>query len=52
MLPDETIVLPGHMDQTTLGAERVQNPFILQTLQQRGLTPGERRTPGGLILPN
>ncbi|MXV80094.1 MAG: MBL fold metallo-hydrolase [Chloroflexi bacterium] len=52
MLPDETIVLPGHMDQTTLGAERVQNPFILQTLQQRGLNPGERRTPGGLILPN
>ena len=52
MLPDETIVLPGHMDQTTLGAERVQNPFILQTLQQRGLDPGERRTPGGLILPN
>lgn len=52
MLPDETIVLPGHMDQTTLGAERVQNPFILQTLQQRGLQPGERRTPGGLILPN
>lgn len=35
-LPDETIVLPGHMNQTTLGAERTQNPFILQTLQQRG----------------
>jgi len=52
MLPDDTIVLPGHMDQTTLGAERAQNPFILQTLQQRGLQPGERRTPGGLILPN
>ncbi len=52
MLPDETIVLPGHMDQTSLGAERVQNPFILQTLQQRGQNPGERRTPGGLILPN
>ena len=52
MLPDDTIVLPGHMDQTTLGAERVQNPFILQTLQQRGLQPGERQTPGGLILPN
>ncbi len=52
MLPDDTIVLPGHMDQTTLGAERVQNPFILQTLQQRGQLPGERRTPGGLILPN
>ena len=51
-LPDETIVLPGHMEQTTLGAERAQNPFILQTLAQRGLQPGERRTRGGLILPN
>ena len=51
-LPDETIVLPGHMEQTTLGNERAQNPFILQTLQQRGVQPGERRTPGGLILPN
>ena len=52
MLPDDTIVLPGHMEQTTLQAERLQNPFILQTLQQRGLQPGERRSPGGLILPN
>ena len=52
MMPDDTIVLPGHMDQTTLGAERMQNPFVLQTLQQRGLQPGERQTPGGLILPN
>ena len=51
-LPDETIVLPGHMDQTTLGAERAQNPFILQTLAQRGQGPSERRSPGGLILPN
>ena len=50
-LPDETIVLPGHMDQTTLGDERRQNPFILQTLQQRGVGPGERLGPGGLILP-
>ena len=51
-LPDETIVLPGHMEQSTLGAERQQNPFILQTLAQRGVRPGERQTPGGLILPN
>ena len=28
--PDETRVLPGHMGQTTLGAERASNPFILQ----------------------
>ena len=31
-LPDETIVLPGHMQQTTIGAERAENPFILQEL--------------------
>jgi hydroxyacylglutathione hydrolase len=27
-LPDETRVLPGHMGTTTLGAERVTNPFL------------------------
>ena len=35
-LPDETIVLPGHMQQTTIGAERATNPFVLQALAQRG----------------
>ena len=34
-LPDETIVLPGHMQQTTIGAERVSNPFILEALARR-----------------
>jgi glyoxylase-like metal-dependent hydrolase (beta-lactamase superfamily II) len=27
-LPDETGVLPGHMNPTTLGAERTSNPFL------------------------
>jgi hydroxyacylglutathione hydrolase len=27
-LPDETIVLPGHGPQTTIGAERAANPFL------------------------
>jgi glyoxylase-like metal-dependent hydrolase (beta-lactamase superfamily II) len=36
-LPDETIVLPGHMQQTTIGAERQSNPFIQQELRDRGL---------------
>jgi len=27
-LPDETGVLPGHMDPTTLGRERLSNPFL------------------------
>ena len=31
-LPDNTIVLPGHMDQTTIGRERRTNPFVLEYL--------------------
>jgi glyoxylase-like metal-dependent hydrolase (beta-lactamase superfamily II) len=27
-LPAETVVLPGHMGPTTLGAERATNPFL------------------------
>jgi hydroxyacylglutathione hydrolase len=27
-LPDETRVLPGHTDETTIGRERVENPFL------------------------
>ena len=34
-LPDETIVLPGHMQETTIGAERAGNPFILDELARR-----------------
>lgn len=33
-LPDDTVVLPGHMRQTTIGRERQANPFILQALGQ------------------
>ena len=29
-LPDETAVHPGHMGQTTLGAERATNPFLAE----------------------
>jgi hydroxyacylglutathione hydrolase len=29
-LPDDTRVLPGHMGETTLGAERHTNPFLQQ----------------------
>lgn len=28
MLPDDTRVLPGHMQDTTIGIERVQNPYL------------------------
>jgi len=34
-LPDDTVVRPGHMDQTTIGAERRGNPFVLESLAQR-----------------
>ncbi len=34
-LPDETIVLPGHMQETRIGIERETNPFILEELSQR-----------------
>jgi glyoxylase-like metal-dependent hydrolase (beta-lactamase superfamily II) len=34
-LPDETIVLPGHMDQTTIGHERQRNPYVRMELQKR-----------------
>jgi glyoxylase-like metal-dependent hydrolase (beta-lactamase superfamily II) len=34
-LPDDTIVLPGHMRETTIGRERQANPFILAELGRR-----------------
>lgn len=34
-LPDETIVLPGHMRETRIGIEKQTNPFILQELSRR-----------------
>jgi hypothetical protein len=27
-LPDATRVLPGHSDETTIGRERAENPFV------------------------
>lgn len=35
-LPDETIVLPGHGPQTTIGTERAHNPFL------SGLRPAQK----------
>jgi hydroxyacylglutathione hydrolase len=34
-LPDDTHVLPGHMEETRIGHERATNPFILQELARR-----------------
>ena len=33
-LPDDTIVLPGHMQETQIGYERQANPFVLQEMQR------------------
>ena len=34
-LPNDTIVLPGHMLQTTIRDERYTNPFILDALRKK-----------------
>ena len=31
VLPDDTLVLPGHMDETTIGYEKRYNPFVSDT---------------------
>lgn len=35
VLPDDTIVLPGHMRETRIGFEKQANPFILDYLARR-----------------
>jgi glyoxylase-like metal-dependent hydrolase (beta-lactamase superfamily II) len=39
-LPDETIVLAGHGPQTTIGAERRNNPFLAGLAPERGPARG------------
>jgi glyoxylase-like metal-dependent hydrolase (beta-lactamase superfamily II) len=34
-LPDQTLVLPGHMQETSIEAEKAENPFVLDWLQRR-----------------
>ena len=35
VLPDETRVLPGHMQETRIDAERQMNPFVRQEMERR-----------------
>ncbi|HWB36605.1 MAG TPA: MBL fold metallo-hydrolase [Rugosimonospora sp.] len=44
-LPDDTAVLPGHGEQTTIGRERATNPFLT------GLRPGESPSLKGTSAP-
>jgi hydroxyacylglutathione hydrolase len=39
-LPDETVVLAGHGPQTTIGAERANNPFLAGLTPARGPATG------------
>ena len=34
-LPDDTVVLPGHMQETRIGQERQTNPFVLEERSRR-----------------
>ncbi len=36
MLPEETIVLPGHMEETTVAFEKAHNPFVLEWQRRAG----------------
>ncbi|HXG41565.1 MAG TPA: MBL fold metallo-hydrolase [Dehalococcoidia bacterium] len=35
VLPDDTVVLPGHMEETRIGIEKATNPFVLMELRRR-----------------
>ena len=45
-LTPETVVLPGHREATTIGAEREQNPFIRAWLDSEGLSEEPCRVSG------
>lgn len=34
VLPEETVVLPGHMEQTTVAFEKKHNPFVLEWMRR------------------
>lgn len=38
VLPDQTIVYPGHGPQTTIGEERIGNPYLTRLTEEGGTT--------------
>ncbi|MGW0069835.1 MBL fold metallo-hydrolase [Streptosporangium sandarakinum] len=45
-LPDETVVLPGHGPQTTIGRERATNPYLAELAGRAESAPGAGPTRG------
>ncbi len=45
-LPADMVVLPGHGPQTSIGAERAANPFLLPLVRAAGNADGSRRVAG------
>lgn len=45
-LDDDTVVLPGHREATTIGAERASNPFVRAWLAGEGLSEEPVRVAG------
>jgi hydroxyacylglutathione hydrolase len=41
-LPDETVVYPGHMGNTTIGRERATNPYLAEAAESAGQAPKGR----------
>ncbi|MEU4833022.1 MBL fold metallo-hydrolase [Streptosporangium sp. NPDC023615] len=46
-LPAETVVLPGHGPQTTIGQERAGNPYLAEAERAAGADPADVRHDGG-----
>lgn len=42
-LPDDVVVLPGHGEQTSIGRERVSNPFLLEIIRAGETAPAPGR---------
>jgi hydroxyacylglutathione hydrolase len=43
VLPDETMVLPGHMEETTIEFEKKHNPFVLEWQRRASDSPAWRQ---------